>query len=73
MFSLKYFQQINGRTLWIAGMSPIGPFTTDDPAKALRFPSAQEAMQHPAWLHPTCLTDVVEAPSPLKPHQLPQD
>jgi hypothetical protein len=61
-YSLKYFKQHDGKDLWIAGMCAIGPFTTAAPNEALRFSSKQEAMQHPAFCHPTCLTDVVESP-----------
>ena len=61
-YSLKYFKQHNGKDLWLAGMSAIGPFTTANPKEALRFPTEQAAMQHPAYCHPTCLLNVCEAP-----------
>lgn len=62
MVSLKYYAQVNGKDLWIAGVSAIGPYTTSDPQKALRFETEQEAMNHPAWAHPICLTEIVESP-----------
>lgn len=61
-YSLKYYKQHEGKDLWIAGMSAIGPYTTAAPSDAIRFQSEQAAMQHPAFCHPTCLTDVVMAP-----------
>lgn len=62
MFSLKYFRQHDGKDLYLAGMSSIGPFTSPDTSKALRFATEQEAMEHPAYCHPTCLLDVVPSP-----------
>jgi len=63
-FALKYFKEVDGKPLWLAGMSEIGPFTTADPEKALSFRSEREAMAHPAYSHPLCLLD--PCPHPLE-------
>lgn len=61
-YALKYFAEPTGKPLYVAGLSAIGPFTSDKPEEALSFDSKREAMQHPAWSHPTLLCDIVEHP-----------
>ena len=67
-YALKYFRQPTGKPLYVAGMCAIGPFTTDEPEKALTFDSEQDAKMHPAWSHPTMLCDIVEHPLNGKEH-----
>lgn len=61
-FSLKYFQDIEGKPAWFRRMSLIGPQLTTKPEEAAIFESRIEACRHPAALHPICLLEVVPAP-----------
>jgi len=62
-WSLKYFQQIDGKPAWVAGYTGIGPRLTTEPKEALRFKTQREAMKHPSYPHPTCLVEIEEAPT----------
>jgi hypothetical protein len=44
--------QRQGRPLYLAGMSAIGPYTTPDLDEALRFDTEEAASRHPAAFHP---------------------
>lgn len=62
-WTLKYFTQVNGLDSWFESMSPIGPKLTQDPAKAMRFPSKEDAERHPAFFHPLCILEAALEPS----------
>lgn len=62
-FSLRHFQDQEGKPVYFEKMYGIGPALTNEPSKAARFASKEEASRTPAFLFGLTLFTVVEAPA----------